>query len=62
MKENLLFIRHASSAGRTLAVFSDLQGGSDVVLSHEECQRRLDNLKDRDLPFEETEKALINWP
>jgi hypothetical protein len=26
------------------------------------CQERLGNLRDNNLPYEETEKALLQWP
>ncbi len=61
-QEQALFIRHISLANKVYAVFSDPQGGPDFFLDCEDCQERLGNLRDNNLPHEETERALIEWP
>ena len=62
MQSQVCFKGYLYSASETYAVFSDPQGGSDFVLGHDDCQERLGNLRDNNLPTEETEKALKGWP
>ena len=62
MQGMVTFVGHLTVSDRVYAVFNDPQGGQDFVLNHEECQERLGNLRDNNLPYEETEKALLQWP
>lgn len=58
----MYFLEYITIHEDTYAVFSDPFGGPNISLSREACLERLANLKERNEPTEETEKALARWP
>jgi hypothetical protein len=61
--EPVEFIRYDNKARHTVAVFRARGAPSTYYyLSKRQCQKRLQARKKGNLPYEDTERALNNWP
>ena len=56
------FLGYVMFGDKYLAKFSDPTGEAPFFLSKEECQERLDNLKKNGFVYQDTEKAVNEWP
>ena len=62
IKERESFLDYKKWSGGLVVAIFKTRSGEEFAIDRETLEERLENLKRQNLPYENTERALLNWP